>query len=40
MDKLLNTLDTVLRRVPVYKLYCNMELEAAEVSYNGMRKEG
>ena len=43
MDKLLTTLDTVMRNVPVYRLYCNMELDAAEVSYNGMRngkKEG
>ena len=43
MDKLLATLDTVLRNVPVYRLYCNMEPEAAIVSYNGMKdkiKEG
>ena len=39
MDKLLVTLDTVLQNVPVYRLYCNMELEAAEVSYNGMRED-
>ncbi len=39
MDKLLVTLDTVLREVPVYRLYCNMELEAAEVAYNGMRED-
>lgn len=38
MDKLLNTLDNVLHSVPVYRLFCNMELEAAEVSYNGMNK--
>lgn len=36
MDKMLTTLDTVLKSVPVYRLFCNMELEAAEVSYNGM----
>ena len=43
MDKLLTTLDTVMRNVPVYRLYCNMELDAAEVSYEGMKngkKEG
>lgn len=39
MDKLLIVLDRILREVNVYRLYCNMELEAAEVSYNGM-KEG
>ena len=38
MDKMLTTLDTILRNVPVYRLYCDMELEAAEVSYNGMNK--
>ena len=38
MDKVLTTLDTVLKNVPVYRLYCNMDLSAAEVSYNGMNK--
>ncbi len=36
MDKMLSTLDTVLKSVPVYKLRCNMSLEAAETAYNGM----
>ena len=36
MDMMLATLDKILRSVPVYRLYCNMELEAAEVSYKGM----
>lgn len=39
MDKLLTTLDTVLREVPCYRLYCNMELEAAEVAYEEMREK-
>lgn len=39
MDKMLSTLDKILTQVPVYRLYCNMELEAAEVSYNGMNKK-
>ena len=39
MDKLLKILDRVLSRVPVYRLYCNMEPVAAEVSYNGMKDE-
>ncbi len=39
MDMLLKTLDKILRQVPVYQLYCNMELEAAEVAYNGMNKK-
>ena len=38
MDKVLSTLDTVISKVPIYRLFCNMELEAAEVSYNGMNK--
>lgn len=36
MDLMLNTLDTVLKSVPVYKLYCNMELDAAQTAYDGM----
>jgi hypothetical protein len=36
MGKMLSTLDAVLKKTPVYRLYCNMDLEAAEVSYNGM----
>lgn len=38
MVKMLDTLDRVVSEVPVYRLYCNMELEAAEVAYNGMNK--
>lgn len=37
MDKLLTILDLLISKMPVYKLHCNMELEAAEVSYNGMK---
>jgi len=33
----LTILDKVVSNVPVYKLYCNMEDEAAQVSYNGMK---
>ncbi|MDY3030864.1 MAG: hypothetical protein SOS24_03760 [Clostridia bacterium] len=36
MDKLLTILDKLIKAVPVYRLHCNMELEAAEVSYRGM----
>lgn len=36
MDKLLKILDKLITTVPVYKLRCNMEPEAAEVSYKGM----
>lgn len=37
MDKLLTIVEKVIQNVPVYRLSCNMELEAAEVSYNGMK---
>ncbi|MBP3362176.1 MAG: hypothetical protein J6N52_15100 [Clostridia bacterium] len=37
MDKLLSNLDRLLRMVPVYRLKCNMELEAAHVSFEGMK---
>lgn len=39
MDKLLQILDVILCHVPVYKLYCNMDIEAAEVAYNGMKEQ-
>lgn len=38
MDKLLEILDKLISEMPVYKLHCNIELEAAVVSYNGMKK--
>ncbi len=40
MTKLLELLDRLLKNVKVYKLYCNMENEAAIVAYNGMNDEG
>ncbi len=40
MSKLLDLLDRLLKKVKVYKLYCNMENEAAIVAYNGMNNEG
>ncbi len=39
MSKLLDLLDRLLKRTKVYKLYCNMENEAAIVAYNGMNNE-
>lgn len=36
MDMMLSTLDKVLKEVPVYKFYCNIELDAPETAYNGM----
>ena len=37
MEKLLKTLDKVVSNIAMYKLYCNMEPEAAEVAYNEMK---
>ncbi len=37
MLKTLELLDTALRKIPVYKLQCNMEPEAARVAYEGMK---
>lgn len=36
----LGLLDKLLRKVPLYRLGCNMNVEAAEVAYNGMRGHG
>lgn len=36
MDKLLDTLGKVIDAVPMYRLFCNTDLCAAEVAYNGM----
>lgn len=38
MVKTLDVLDRVLSEIPVYKLYCNMDPEAAHVSYGAMSK--
>ncbi len=39
MDKLLKSLDFVLKKVPIYTMQCTMEEEAAKVAYEAMRKE-
>jgi hypothetical protein len=39
-EKLLELLDKLITQVPIWKLRCNMEPEAAEVSYQAMRKKG
>jgi hypothetical protein len=36
MDRLLSLLDQLFQQIPVYRLACNMELEAVETSYNTM----
>lgn len=36
--KLLQNVAAILERTPICKLYCNMDLQAAEVAYEGMRK--
>lgn len=37
MEKMLSITDKLLNSVPFYRLKCNMDIEAAEVSYNGMQ---
>ena len=37
MDSLLENMDKLLSIVPVYKMGCNMDTEAALVSYNAMK---
>jgi len=37
MKKTLTLLDSMLKTVKVYRLGCNMDISAAEVSYNGMK---
>lgn len=39
MDMLLDFLDKFIAEVPVYKVRCNMELSAAEVSYNAIKRD-
>lgn len=39
-EKLLELLDKLITQVPIWKLRCNMDLEAAEVSYRAMCKKG
>ncbi len=36
MEKVLTMTDKLLKSVPFYSLYCNMEPEAADVAYNAM----
>lgn len=36
MDKLLYILDKLIEQIPIYRLRCNMDIEAAEIAYNGM----
>lgn len=37
--KVLDTLDKIIMEIPVYRLFCNMDPEAADVAYNGMSAE-
>ncbi len=38
MVELLDIIEKLLGKVPIYRLFCNMEPEAADVSYKGMCK--
>lgn len=35
----LESLDKLMNRVKIYRLQCNMDIEAAEVAYNGMQED-
>ena len=37
MAKTLRLIDEMSEKVELYKLACNMDIEAAEVAYNGMK---
>ena len=37
MDKLFESMEFVLNNVPIYRMGCNMDVEAAHVAYNGMK---
>ena len=39
MLQFMDILDKVLTEVPIYRLKCNMSLEAVETSYNAMRRK-
>ncbi|MBQ8981824.1 MAG: hypothetical protein IJ077_09480 [Eubacterium sp.] len=38
MDNLLNVLEQICEKVPLYNLYCNISDEAADVSYNAIKR--
>ena len=38
MEKFLALTDKLLTSVPLYRLHCNISAEAAELSYNTMKK--
>lgn len=37
MDKLIENLDELLKITPVFRMGCNMDIEAAKISYNAMK---
>ena len=39
MIKMLDILDRLLKRVPVFKLYCNISENAVLTAYNGIETE-
>ncbi len=39
MEKLLDVLEVVIEKIPIYKLYCDMSKEAVELSYHTMKGE-
>ena len=39
MDKVLEYIDIIVSKIPIYKFYCNISLEAADVVYNFLNGE-
>jgi hypothetical protein len=37
LEKTLNLIDKLTEKVKLYRLGCNMDIQAAEVAYNGMK---
>jgi hypothetical protein len=38
MQKTSTLVDEIVQRVPLWEMYCNKDLEAAEIAYNAMSK--
>ena len=39
MDAVLNFIEKIMKTTPVYKLGCNMDIQAAQVSYDAMKRD-
>ena len=39
MNKLMDNLNVIFKKVPIYELGCNISEEAVDCSYNAMKRE-